>query len=240
MVGSGVVASRVPVEVRVHAFERFGAPLAGAEIAVRERPELRVVSDARGLARFWAAPGDAVTVRLERRRYQPIQTATVVVGEEGLVGAAAVTLQVPLALTFRALQRVLARPLPGRHHVATTVAALGKTLADCPQGEPGAELRVRSPAGEAAPCDRPIYLGAVPLVHKTDFAGALLAALGLRAPLERTSADGGVLIANVPRGRWVLGASKPGVRFTSAEIVIAEDSPALINVSPPQGPRVIG
>lgn len=230
----------VPVEVRVHAFERFGAPLVGARIAVRERPELRLCSDRDGRASFWAAVGEPLTAMLERPRYQPIQTATVVVQAGGLVGdEAALTLQVPLALTFRVLRRLLARPLPGRHHVVTTIAAAGKTLADCPQGEPGAQVHLHTPAGDGASCDPPIYLGALPLIHKTDFGGALLAAFGLRTPLQRTSADGGVLIANVPRGRYVLGASKPGVRFSSAEIVIGADSPALINVSPPQGPRVI-
>lgn len=229
----------VPVELRVHAFERFGAPLVGAAIAVRERPELRLISDRAGRAGFLAAPGERLTARLERRRYQPVQTATVVVPEDGLVDAAALTLQVPLAWTFRALQRLLTRPRPGCHHVATTVAAAGKTLADCPQGEAGVQIDLCAPDGAPAPCDPPIYLGALPLVHKTDFFGAVLAGLRVRAPLSSTSADGGVLLANVPRGRWRLGARKPGVRFTSAELVIAEDSPMLINVSPPQGPCVL-
>jgi hypothetical protein len=94
--------------------------------------------------------------------------------------------------------------------------------------------------GAADRGDPPIYLGVVPVIHKTEFARAILAARGLVAPLRATSVDGGVLIANVPRGRYVLSASKPGVRFSSVELAIDEDSPALINVSPPHAPRAIG
>lgn len=230
----------VPVEIRVHAFERFGRPIRGAWVVLRERPGQRVCTGADGVAHLRAAVGEVLTAALAHPRCQPVQTASVRVPAEGLVGAdRAITLQVPLALTFRVLQKLLARPLPGRHHLATTITAAGKTLADSPQGEPGARLVLRRDDGDDDRGEPPIYLGALPLVHKTDFGRPLLAALGLRAPLACSSVDGGVLVANLPPGRYTLSASKPGLRFTAAEVVIAADSPALINVSPPQAPRVI-
>lgn len=228
----------VPVEVRAHAFERFGRPLRGAWVTVRERPGLRLCTGADGRVHLLAAVGEPLTAALEHPRGQPVQTATVRVPAEGLVGDRAITLQVPLALTFRVLQRLLVRPLAGRHHLATTITAAGKTLADSPQGEADAKLvLIRHDGDECG--EPPIYLGALPVVHKTDFGGALLAALGLRAPRVCSSVDGGVLVANLPRGRYTLTASKPGLRFSAAELVIDADSPALINVSPPQAPRVL-
>jgi hypothetical protein len=233
--------SEVPVELRAHAFERFGRPLAGAWITVRERPGLHLCTDREGRAETTARVGEALTAVLSGRGLQTLQTATVVVPADGLVGAdRAITLQVPWALTFTLLRRLLVRPRPGRHHLATTITAFGKTLADSPQGEPDAELVLRRVDGGGDRGDPPIYLGAVPLVHKTDFTGSLLAARGLRAPRARSSVDGGVLVANLPRGRYVLTARKPGVRFTSAAVVIDERSPQFLNVSPPHGPRVVG
>lgn len=231
----------VPVEIRAHAFERFGRPLVGAWITVRERPGLHLCTDSEGRAELRARVGSELTAVLAGRGLQAIQSATVAVPADGLVGAdRALTLQVPWALTFRVLQRLLARPRPGRHHLATTITAAGKTLIDSPQGEPDAELLLRRVDGGTDCGEPPIYLGAVPVVHKTDFTGPVLAALGLRAPRGRSSVDGGVLVANVPRGRYVLTARKRGVEFSSATVVIAEDSPQLLNVSPPHGPRVIG
>lgn len=230
-----------PVEIRAHAFERFGRPIAGAWVRVRERPGLRLCTGRDGRVRVFMAVGSTVTAFVEHRACQAIQTASVVVPEHGLVGVQrALTLQVPLALTFKLLKALLTRPRAGCHHVATTIAAAGKTLVDSPQGEAGARLVLRRVDGEGDCGDPPIYLGAVPLIHKTDFARAILAARGLVPALQRTSVDGGVLVANVPRGRYVLTATKPGVVFSAVEIEIADDSPALINVSPPHAPRVIG
>jgi hypothetical protein len=228
------------VEIRAHAFERFGRPLAGAWIAVRERPELRLLTGRDGRVRLAAAVGSTITAIGGRPGCQTLQAATVIVPAEGLCGAdRAITLQVPLALTFWLLQRLLTRPRAGCHHLATTITAAGKTLVDSPQGEPGAEVVLRRVDGAGDCGDAPIYLGAVPLIHKTEFARAVLAARGVVAPLRRSSVDGGVLIANVPRGRYTLTARKPGVRFSAVEVVIAEDSPSLVNVSPPHAPRVM-
>lgn len=230
----------VPVEIRAHAFERFGAPLAGAWIAVRERPGLRLRTDRDGRVHLTAMVGTPLTAVAMARGLQTIQSGTALVPADGLVGdERALTLQVPWALTFRVLRRLLTRPRPGCHHVATTITAAGKTLADSPQGEPGATIVLWRQDGAGGCGDPPIYLGAVPVIHKTDFAGSLLAAAGLRAPRTASSVDGGVLIANVPPGRYTLTADKPGLRFTSATVVIAADSPALINVSPPHAPRVV-
>lgn len=230
----------MPVEIRAHAFERFGRPIAGAWVTLRERPGLRLCTGRDGRVQVFVAAGSSVTAVGEHRGCQAIQTATVVVPAGGLCGdQLALSLQVPLALTFRVLRRLLTRPRPGCHHVATTITAAGKTLADSPQGEPDAEVVLRRMDGAAGCGEAPVYLGAVPLIHKTEFGRAILAARGLVAPLPRSSVDGGVLIANVPRGRYVLTAYKPGVRFASVELAIDAGSPALINVSPPHAPRVI-
>lgn len=227
------------MEIRAHAFERFGAPLAGAWVRLHERPGLRLRTGRDGRVQVFVAAGSTVTAIGERLGCQTIQTATVTVPADGLCGdQAALTLQVPLALTFRLLRGLLTRPRPGCHHVATTITAAGKTLLDSPQGEPDAEVSLRRIDGGEGCGDSPIYLGAVPLIHKTDFVRAILAARGLVRARGRTSVDGGVLIANVPRGRYELTACKPGRRFSRLELVIEEGSPALINVSPPHAPRV--
>ncbi|MEZ4452693.1 MAG: carboxypeptidase-like regulatory domain-containing protein [Nannocystaceae bacterium] len=231
----------VPVEIRAHAFEQFGRPLARARVTIVERPEVDLRTDREGRAVIDAHVGEVLTARLARDRYQSIQASSVVVPDEGLVGAdRAITLQVPLGVTFRLLRALLVEPRPGCHHVVTTVTAHGKTLADCPQGEPGAQIHLDAIDRDGEPVGGPpIYFGSLPWVHKTDFGRPLLAAFGLRAPLSTTSLDGGVVIPNVPPGRYRLRASKPGVVFTSAEVEIRRCSPALINVSPPHGPRVI-
>ena len=153
-----------------------------------------------------------------------------VVPAGGLVGDAALTLQVPYAWTFRVLRRLFGVPArAGCRHVVTTVTAFGKSLSDCPQGEAGALLRVVRRRDGAVVGDPPIYLGTVPWIHKTDFLRPLLATAGIGRALAATTLDGGVLVPNVEFGGHRLEAHKAGVAFRGCEVDVGPDSPALIN-----------
>jgi hypothetical protein len=156
------------------------------------------------------------------------QIATVYVPSKGFQGQHnELTFQVPHQTTFQILKKiVLAKKNlqldPTTCQVATTVAALGKTLDDDPQGEAGAHLII-SHQGKNIPV-KAVYFGI--LFNKTN-------------PFVlndyQTSEDGGAIIYNLPASEklYKITAMKPGKQFSS-EFFYCRPG-AFINLSPPHG-----
>lgn len=225
---------RVEVAVRALNFVTMGRPVAGAQISKLGVSEALAITDAEGRAVIHAVPGEALTLVMTRSGFSPTQSATVTVPPGGLRGKDS-------ELTFQTLPwwfyGVMLHWLrlsddPSVRHVVTTVTARGLTLDDPVQGEPDAKVRLFDEGGREVVV-QPIYLGIVPWVHKTDLFTAR------RRRLRVTSADGGVVIPNVPAGRYVIRAEHARVRFRDASVIVHKDSPIFVNASPPWGPRVI-
>ncbi len=88
------------------------------------------------------------------------------VPDDGLTGPhREITLQVPLDVTFAAFEVILpVRLMRGHCHVVLTVAACNMTMADKPQGEPGAVVSVDAPGFPV----KPFYFGIFPFNNDTD------------------------------------------------------------------------
>jgi hypothetical protein len=223
-----------PIAIRAFNFIAFGRPVPGARIFALGAPGVTLaVTDHAGRAVVHRSPGQEVTLVLEKPGFVTTQSATLVVPVGGLSGGQQeTTFQTLPTWAFAATKRWLRVPtLPGRRHLATTVTAAGMTLYDRVQGESRAVVRITRDGRELDVT--PIYLGILPLVHKTD----LIRARWRRG--EVTSADGGVLFPNLEVGTYELEAQAPGRRFAVARAVVGADSPEFINLSPPWGPRVI-
>lgn len=215
-------------------FAAFGRPVPGARIFALGEPSVTLaVTDAQGCAVVHRSPGQELTLVLEKEGFVSTQSATLVVPDQALCGHdKEVTFQTLPTWFFAAAKRWLRVPsVPGRHHLVTTVTAAGMTLRDAVQGEPSATIQVTQ---EEQPIDvTPIYLGIIPFIHKTD----LFSARWRRG--TTTSADGGVLIPSLQVGTYTIKAEAPGRRFGLARAVLRDDSPELINLSPPWGPQVL-
>lgn len=222
----------VPVDVLAHRFG-LGGPLAGLSLTALERP-LSAVTDASGAATVDAAVGERLTLIGTAPGYHRTQAGTVVVPAGGLQGdPQRVVLQVPPEWMYGALRATVPmpwdRPLNDSDCIlVTTVCHAGHPkVSDDAQGEPGAAATL-SRGGRALPY-RPYYFGTFGrLSNDTNpFARGLTA----------TTLDGGVLWANVPPSTtpYTASATKPGVRFTSAELTCAAAG-AFVNAAPNQGP----
>lgn len=232
--------TRVPVSVAAFNFAAFGRPVAGARIyALGAAHETLAVTDAAGHALVEHPPHEELTLVLEKAGMVTTQSATLTVPPSGLRGSQEqLTFQTMPAWFFALARRWLRVPSqPGRRHLITTVTAAGKTLRDPVQGEPRAIVRLLHDGGSERGAHaievRPIYLGILPFVHKTD----LVRARWRRG--ESTSADGGVLLPSLPIGTYRVEAAAPGRQFRAAKAVLRDDSPELVNLSPPWGPRVV-
>lgn len=222
--------------VRISAFNfaAFGRPVAGARIFALGQPHATLATtDASGRAELHHPPGEEITLVIERQGFVTTQSVTLTVPPEGLVGRnEEITFQTMPTWFFEVAKRWLRVPeVPGRRHLITTVTAAGKTLRDPRQGEPRAVVRMTR--DERAVEVTPVYLGIVPLVHKTD----LVTARWRRG--VTTSADGGVLLPALELGTYSVDAHAPGRRFRAAKAVLRKDSPALVNLSPPWGPQAL-
>lgn len=224
----------VPIAISAFNFIAFGRPVQGARIFALGEPAVTLgVTSSAGRAVVYRPPGQELTLVLEKPGYVTTQSATLLVPAEGLAGAQQeTTFQTLPTWAFGAIKRWLRVPtVSGRRHLATTVTAAGKTLYDPIQGESSAVLRITRD-GQALAVT-PIYLGILPLVHKTD----LLRARWRRG--EATSLDGGVLLPNLEVGTYEIEAVAPGRCFAIARAVLNDDSPEFVNLSPPWGPRVV-
>lgn len=191
------------------------ARLEGAVIGLLEDPSRTFVTGGDGHFAFDGVPvGSEVTLVLEKPGYHPIQTGTHRVPPGGLDR---VTFQVVTDAIFDAFAAIVdVVPDPAACQVATTVTRVGRSLYDPgAHGEAGATVTIDPPL---PPGHGPIYFNSsvVPDRSRTE-----------------TSDDGGVVFVQVPPGRYVLEAHKPGVEFEP--VVILCRPGLLVNASPPRG-----
>jgi hypothetical protein len=218
-------------------------PIAEAEIIDLETGESWVTGDD-GYTQLSVFPGRSLSLKFNKLNFPSVQTGTVIVPPEGLVGENnEITLQVPGNYLFKALRLAFGKAEVGKHHVVTTVSAEGKNLHD-DGGESGAVVSLRSVDGGRS-YKNPVYLGCI--LGKTEWlrpiATSRIKFLN-QFSHKYTGPDGGVVFKNVEPGEYIIEARKEEseesqVLFTSARVKIFPDTPELVNVSPPQGPRVI-
>ncbi len=200
-----------------------------AEGAFVEEAALTVTTDDSGHFHFDWPVGEEVTVLFSHRRYIDLQSLTITVPEEGLVGLHnRIALQVPTKIVYAVLVALLpVRADDAACQVVVTVTAKDKTLDDDPQGEAGAITRLEPGVSQ------PFYAGIFrngPLKLKTDV---------FPQDLNATSEDGGVFFFNVPvrAEAYEIIAEKSGVNLTSCRFFARSN--ILINGAPPNGPIVI-
>eukprot|EP00658_Telonema_sp_P-2_P083510 TRINITY_DN9068_c0_g1_i11.p1 TRINITY_DN9068_c0_g1~~TRINITY_DN9068_c0_g1_i11.p1 ORF type:complete len:351 (-),score=51.40 TRINITY_DN9068_c0_g1_i11:198-1250(-) len=176
----------------------------------------------------WPA-GKPISLTLEADGYVTTTGALVMVPPQGLTDQYSYyTFQVFSAEVFTALEALgdlgpVAKNNSGCH-IATTVTKYHLTLANSPQGEPGA---VVSLSGSDA---KPFYFGVIPGIDKTNV---------FERGLKSTSLDGGVVFFNIPVSNqpYILQTNKPGFKFSQPSVLCAKGS--FVNAAPPQGPSVI-
>eukprot|EP00759_Apiculatamorpha_spiralis_P056052 PhF_6_TR7951/c1_g1_i1/m.11997 len=215
----------VPVTVNVIDYVS-GKPLVGHIVTFLEQNQQYTAgSDGRfhldipnGTMATFMAKGD--------KTYRETQSATVVVPPTGLTTITTeVVLQVPSNLIFDAFFLVT----PGTKNmscccqIVVTVCAFNKTSYDSAQGLPNTTVAI------------------TPNIHGTIFYFGTWGPISNATNpfpnnLNGTSWDGGVLIENVPPGRYVVTAQHPGYTFSDTVIVCGTPG-VFINGAPNQGPR---
>eukprot|EP00698_Gefionella_okellyi_P002213 TRINITY_DN12033_c0_g1_i1.p1 TRINITY_DN12033_c0_g1~~TRINITY_DN12033_c0_g1_i1.p1 ORF type:complete len:260 (+),score=38.10 TRINITY_DN12033_c0_g1_i1:110-781(+) len=205
-----------------------GSLLKNTPITVLEMPDLKLQTDDLANFTFQAPVGSNVTLFINATDYHATQSSTVTVPSGGLFGPLnELTLQVPLDIIYDFIDLAV-RPVgslkPGYCHCVVTVTAENKTMYDDPQGEPNATITLDPPLS----LQPPIYFGVLwgitdPFVYSR----------------TNTSADGGVLLINIPPQDepYTVRAHKDGVVFTETQILCRAD--VFVNAGPPWGPRVI-
>jgi hypothetical protein len=206
-------------------------PIPDATVVVLETGQ-EFHTDQAGKYSFTYPVGARLTLQLLKAGFEPTQTDTVTVPAGGLTGAHDnITFQALFVPEYELLQSIIGmHPEPGTCHVATTIAARGKTMDDDPQGEPAARM-VLSPATTARVFYFSVFKDRGPLADKTN---------PFVRTLDASSLDGGAVVFNLPPRDepYTLSAEKAGLRFSQAKIWCRPDS--FINVSPPRGPTVSG
>ncbi len=206
----------VSVEGDVLAFmtEVQGDRVAGATVSVLERPDLSVVTGDDAHFRFDGLEvGAQVTLVVEHPDFMTTQTATIVVGPNGVRPFAIQA--VPTGL-FTALSGLVPEPVELDQYcvIASTVARFGGSLyVYLRQGLPGAEVSLEPAAGNG-----PIYFNENVLPDPAQ---------------TSTSSDGGVLFYRVPPGDYVMAASHPEAVFN--EVSLRCRAGVIVNAGPPLG-----
>ncbi len=189
----------------------------GGTVTVLEDTSITTTtSGADGAFRVEGLPSEGeVTLVLTANDFYPIQTGTLAFDATGLER---VTFQAVYDALFDVLaDGLMVTPDPGRCQIATTVTRVGKSIYDKgAHGEAGATVTIDPVPGDGA--EGPIYFDASVMPDRT---------------LTETSEDGGVLFVNVPPGRYMLRASKPGITFR--EVIATCRAGLLVNASPPWG-----
>lgn len=219
--------STASAEGDVMSFGPGGGTVAGLAVHVLEFPELRAVTDADGHWRIEGIPlAVDVTFVLDggALRY-PIQTATFTDVDRNLDH---VTFQSPSQDIVAAFEALIGEATdPDRCHIASTVTRRGFSLyggaADGTHGEPGSTVTI-----EPAPArgGTPIY-----------FNGSAYDVIWPDRTLTETTADGGVLFANVTPGTYTLRAHKDGAEIRPVTVTCRAG--VLTNASPPWGLQVV-
>lgn len=229
-------APKVPVYGFAQAFVG-DAPLSRAQIRVLETKQ-NFTTNQHGQFAFCALPQQRVTLVVQKtsrsplNSFYPVQSATVQVPKQGLRGTyQEITFQVPRQATFSVLKEIFSlqhniKIDPTRCTVAATLTAAQKTLADDPQGEPGATVLLWHNKKLIKNLNV-FYVGI--LFKKTN---------PLQTQLKSSSADGGAIIYNLPASNqlYYLSAYKKGKRFSTVAFWCRANS--FINLSPPYGPMV--
>lgn len=213
-------------------------PVSNANIKILETGET-TTTDAQGHFAFCSLPQQRITLELSKQsfffwnNYQTTQSMTGIVPPQGITTPPEqITLQVPRQYTFAVLKKLLS----DKHHltlekdrcnVAATITAFNKTLADDPQGEPGAKVLlwhnhklINNPPA--------IYFG---IFHKKTNPWQTM--------LTTTSEDGGVILYNLTPSEqlYSMSAIKTGKKISTVNFWCRPG--AFINLSPPYGPRVL-
>ncbi len=208
-----VEAKPAAVRGRVRIFGPPGGPLAGAEVHVLERPQMRTVTDAKGRFEFASVrPGD-VTLVMVADTFHENQLGTHTLAGEPLEGMDFQAVSDGVFAVFASLAK--ADPDPTRCQVSTTVTRFFEGKVPKVHGEPGATATI-TPALPAT--HGPVY-----------FNEAVLPTPGV----TETSVDGGVVWTNVPPGDYTLRADKPGVAFEHVRIKCRPN--VLVNAAPARG-----
>lgn len=205
-------------------FASFQA-LVGGVVHVAEDPELTATVAEDGSWRIDGLPvGSEATFVLEASGQVPIQTATFTVPADGLER---VSFQSPSEPIAAALGQVIGEEIrDDRCQIASTVTRRGYSLdvpgPDGTHGEPGATVTIEPepPAGGTA-----VY-----------FNLSAATTIWPDRSLRSTTADGGVLFANVTPGTYVLRAHKAGAEIDPVRVRCTAGR--LTNASPPHGLQV--
>jgi hypothetical protein len=207
----------------------FGGAVHNANVTVLNQPERGwQITDHEGYFKFNAQVGEVLTFVMHKKGYTTVQSATVTVPEGGMVGEhKMLTFQSPPDWMFDVFAWATGSKLnDSKCHMVVTVTGYNMTLHNDPQGEPNATVKLTPPC----PTAKPFYFG---VWHK------------LTDPFSRgltsTSADGGVLWANVDPidVPYVITAHKPGYTFSNTTLICTPGKQYLVNGSPPQGPIVL-
>ncbi len=215
--GAGAGAPTASIKGDVFAFmsEVSGPRVAGATISVLERPEKTAVTGADGHFQIDGLEvGSEVTLVFSHPSFYPTQSATYVLGPNGIDPFAFQVLSLPL---FNALSGLFTGLEQETHcAVATTVTRLGGTVhVEVRQGEPGAVLTL---APLPADAKGPVYFSEMVLPDMK---------------LQATTKDGGALFYHVPPGDYALSAAKPGFTFLAEKVKCRAGY--LVNAGPPLG-----
>lgn len=219
--------STASAEGDVMSFGPGGGPVSGLRVFVLELPELAAVTDADGHWRIDGIPlAVDVTFVLDggTLRY-PIQTATFTDLDRNLDH---VTFQSPSRDIVAAFEGLIGEATDPDHcHIASTVTRRGFSLyggaADGTHGEPGATVTMEPVPTRGG---TPIY-----------FNGSAYDVIWPDRALAETTADGGVLFANVTPGTYTLRAHKDGAEIRPVTVTCRAG--VLTNASPPWGLQVV-
>lgn len=190
----------------------------GATISVAEAPSITTTVAADGTFALDVPSGDRVSFVLTQPDFHPNQTATFMLGPEGL---AEVGFQAPTEGIFDLMASfVKIEPDPERCQISTTVSRKGtEPYGGAGLGEPGVIVTIDPPLPKEA---GPVYFDYVNT-------GVIIP----NPELTSTTVDGGVIYTNVPPGEYVLTATKAGKSFSIATIRCRKG--LLVNAAPPRG-----
>ncbi len=193
-----------------------GARVSGATVSILELPERSVVTGDDAHFRFEGIQvGTKVTLVVEHPNFKTTQSATVVVGPNGIDPF---SVQVVPKTLFAALSGLVPLPVEEESHciIASTVARTGGSLyVHLRQGAAGASVSLEpAPAPESGP----IYFNEAVLPDTEQ---------------PTTSKDGGVLFYRLDPGEYVMSATRDDTVFN--HVTLNCRAGIVVNAGPPLG-----